>query len=82
MTLEALRDGLAADGCNQTDQVIALITVCIEDGIDTGSEIVSTVSGLGFKKRYVGLLLNKNTGENQNLKQWYRTAEGKYQLHQ
>jgi hypothetical protein len=81
MTLEALRDGLAADGCNKADQVITLITVCIEDGITAGPEILSTVSGLGFNEKYVGIQLSTNAGRNPERYLWVRTAEGPYQLH-
>jgi hypothetical protein len=81
MTLEALRDGLATDGCNKADQVIVLITVCIEDGITAGPEIVSTVSRLGCDQKYVGIQLSKNAGPNTERSRWVRTAEGPYQLH-
>ncbi len=81
MTLEALRDMLAADGCNKADQVITLIKACIEDGITAGPEILSTVSGLGFNEKYVGIQLSKNAGRNSEQSFWVRTAEGPYQLH-
>ena len=81
MSLETLRDLLAADGCNKAEQVITLITVCIENGITAGPEILSTVSGLGFNEKYVGIQLRKNAGRNPERYLWVRTAEGPYQLH-
>lgn len=40
MSLVELQDALIAGGCDKPDQVIALITACIEGGTDTGPEIV------------------------------------------
>ncbi|MFZ1742660.1 MAG: hypothetical protein WAT93_07390 [Pontixanthobacter sp.] len=81
MSLDELRDALVAAGCKQDAQVIALITACIEGGIDTGSEIVSTVSGLGYDKQYVGLMLSNNKGGSAERHRWFRDAEGHYSLH-
>jgi hypothetical protein len=81
MSLKALRDTLAANGCNKADQVIALITACIEDGITAGPEVLSTVSALGFNERYVGIQLSTNASPNPERSLWVRTAEGPYQLH-
>lgn len=81
MSLVKLRDVLVASDCNTADQVIALITACIEGGTDKGSEIVSTVSDLGYKPSYVGLMLSKNAGSSAERHHWFRDAEGYYRLH-
>ena len=81
MSLVTLRDHLIQSKCNQPDQVVTLIKACIESGVDTGPEIVSTVSGLGFVKRYVGLILNKSAGSNPERHEWVRGADGRYRVH-
>lgn len=80
MDLEELRDALIASGSNKAEQVILLITACIEGEINTGSEIVSAVSDLGFDKRYVGKQLSTNAGSNAEGYHWYRDADGDYRL--
>ena len=81
MSLVTLRAYLIETGCNQRDQVVTLIKACIESGIDKGPEIVSTVSGLGFAKSYVGLILNKNAGSHSERYQWVREADGRYRVY-
>ena len=81
MTLAQLRDDLVASECNKAEQVIFLITASIESGIDNGSEIVATVSRLGYKTSYVGLMLSKNAGSSAERYHWFRNAEGHYQMH-
>ncbi|WBY16517.1 hypothetical protein PF049_13155 [Erythrobacteraceae bacterium WH01K] len=81
MRLATLRDYLIRSKCNKPDQVVALIKACIESGIDKGPEIVSTVSGLGLDKRYVGLILNKSAGRNPERHEWVRGADGRYRVH-
>ena len=68
---------------NQHDRVIALIEVCIEQGIDSGKHITAVLSKLGFKKRHVGLLLNElaDLTSASASARWYCEG-GQYKLHQ
>lgn len=68
-------------GCNEADQVIALITVCIEDRTTAGPAILSAVTELGFNQKYVGIQISKNTGRHPVRSRWARTVEGQFRLH-
>ncbi len=81
MTLAALHKMLTASGASKPDQVITLITACIESGIVAGPMIVSTLAELGYDARHVGIILNRNSGPNAALRDWYRADNGDYRLH-
>lgn len=81
MTLESLRDELRAEGFNKHVQVETLIKACIGDGMTRGSEIVATVTALGYEKQHVGLTLDQNTGSNPDYHSWYKDDRGRYRLH-
>ena len=81
MSLKALKDILAADGCNQADQVTTLITACLQDGETDGKKIVRRVADLGFEPRFVGIQLSHNAGSIRGRYLWYKDADGAYRLH-
>jgi hypothetical protein len=71
--LEGLRHDCRRRGCNLHDQVIALISACIDEGLADGSQLVGTVAHLGYKKSHVGWQLRDKLGHF-----WERNAEGVY----
>jgi len=82
MTLEGLHDDLFAAGCNRNELAIALIEACILSGIDSGPDIVRTVSALGHSKPSVGAQLSHNRGNNPVRYRWFKAETGHYRLHQ
>ena len=64
---------LSADtqaGGNKNDSALALITACIEEGIDTRPHIVDTLGRLGWNTQHVALMLKHNAGPNRVAKHW------------
>ena len=61
------------------EEVDTLVASCLLEGITKGTEIVSTVSCIGFPKKYVGLRLNLGRGLNPDQHFWSKDADGCYQ---
>ena len=75
---------LSADtqaGGNKNDSALALITACIEEGIDTRPHIVDTLGRLGWNTQHVALMLKHNAGPNRVAKHWRLDPAGRYHLH-
>lgn len=72
------------DGCgtsNLNDLAIVAIEALIEEGVDTGPQIVGAARSLGFNARHVGAILGRSEGGNPARHRWQRGADGVYRLH-
>lgn len=58
--LEVLRDVCIQIGCDKHEQVQMLVAACIDEGVDTGPEIIATLVKIGFKGSHVGIVLRTN----------------------
>lgn len=58
--LEVLRDLCIQIDCDKNEQVQILVAACIDEGINTGPGIVSTLVEIGFDKSHVGIQLRTN----------------------
>lgn len=79
--LQPLKDSLVATGGSKWEQVIALISFCLEEGLTDGKEVVRVVSELGYSAQFVGIQLSKNEGSNPDRYRWQKLADGTYRLH-
>jgi hypothetical protein len=75
-----LRALMAQCGPNKNDQVIALISACLEDGVNTRRRIVGVGDTLGYKPQHVVTLLNEGVGIDPRRARWLRDGEGTYTL--
>ncbi len=80
MTLADLHKNLVASDCHKNDRVIALITACLECGINTSDAIVAELTTLGYNQRHVRIMLAKNKGHLTSNYPWQRSHDGQYQL--
>mgnify|MGYP001068991244 CR=1 FL=1 len=67
-------------GTNKNDQVIALISACIGEGIVIKKEIIGLVSHLGFNPRHVAKMLDAGTGGDPASGHWRRNSDGTFSL--
>lgn len=81
MILHRLKDHLIASGCNQQEQVLMLIEAHLGDGASVGSDIVRTISDLGYDRRFVGIQLSASAGSNPDRYPWRKSEDGTYCLH-
>ena len=65
---------------NRHDQAIAVITACIDEGIDTRPRIVGMMKHLGFDYRHAAMTLNDAAGIDSDRHRWRRDATGRYSL--
>lgn len=79
-----LRGLLASCGeaSNQNERVTVLISACIDEGINTGPQIVGVVKALGFNPRHVGAMLKNDCGSSPTRHRWLRGTDGIYSLHE
>lgn len=75
--LHAALQGFPPDA-NKHDRAILCIGICVENGIDTMSSIVSTLMKLSFNNGHVGAVLKNNTGTNPARHLWSRDSDGRY----
>ena len=81
MSLHRLKAHLIASGCNKQEQVLTLIEAYLGDGASVGSDIVRTISELGYDGRFVGIQLSKSAGSNPARYLWKKSEDGTYCLH-
>lgn len=81
MTLEELRDRLAADRVNKNEQAIVMIEACLDTGIRQGNEIRTKLIKLGFNGRSIGIQLRTNAGLDPERHRWFKDENGDYRLH-
>ena len=80
---EAERDALFSElrslqaqcGSSKYDQAFALITACIDQGINTAGHIIGVLKTLGFDRRHIGSMLTKGKKS-----YWQRNSDGRYSL--
>ena len=77
--LKRLHVACAAGG-NKNDSAVALITACIEEGIDTRARIIGALEPLGFDYRHVAIQLQRGTGTNAAQDRWRLDPDGRYHL--
>lgn len=77
---ERLQVLAANSGTNRNDQVIALVTACIGESIDTTKHICEVLARLGFKPAHVAMILKTNTGGNPERHLWSKDEAGRYRL--
>lgn len=65
---------------NQYDRVIVLIAACIEEGLTEGKRIVGAIARLDFDKKFVGIQLSKNVGNDPARHLWRKLDDGTYAL--
>lgn len=65
-------------GTSRHDQAIVGINFCIDEGIDTGPQIIGVLKRKDFKSRHVGKLLFDLTGDDPARHLWFKDAEGRY----
>lgn len=73
-------DAACGPDANNYDRVVVLISACIEEGITEGKRIVGAVARLQFNKRFVGMVLTKNAGNDPGRHHWKRLSDGTYRL--
>ncbi len=82
VVLDRLRQLLDACGTsNRHDLVIVAIEALIEEGVNTGPQIIGAARSLGFKACHVGVILGKSEGGNPDRHRWQRGTDGVYRLH-
>lgn len=57
---------------------MALISACLDVGVNTGKEIVGMVGALGFDRKHVGTMLTKETGSVVGHHRWRKATYGVY----
>jgi hypothetical protein len=70
-------DRLLAPDASKHDRAIVLITVCIENEVDVGSQIVAVLAQFGFNPRHIGICLKEGTG-NGPPSYWTKDTNGRY----
>lgn len=79
---DRLRGLMAACGSNKHDVAIALISACIEEGVDTGPRIIGTLRRLELNPGHAARMLKEGTGSDPARHRWQRDEEGRYSLHE
>ena len=76
--------GTLLEGCEGTsrhDQAIAAISFCIDEGINTGPQIIGMLKRKEFNPRHIGLLLHDLAGSDPARHFWWRDGDGVYRCH-
>jgi len=60
--------------------IVIMIAACIEEGMSEGKQITGAMAKLGFKKRYAGLILHKERGNDPKRHCWSRDVTGIYKV--
>jgi len=63
---------------NKHDIVGVLIHACLDEGINTRSQIIGVIKHLGYNSRHVAIVLEKGAGPNPERYFWYCDACGRY----
>lgn len=77
--LSALLRYIAPDS-NRNDQVIALISDCISEGIVKKKEIIGVVVHFGFDRYHVAQFLKYGIGNDPESGHWRRHKDGSFSL--
>jgi len=65
---------------NKHDLVIALITACITEGVNTRREIIAVLVHLGLNNKHVAMMLKEGAGSDPEAYRWRRNEDGVYRL--
>lgn len=81
--LDRLRalDAAIAPHSNRHDRAIILIKECLAEGIDRGTDIIQTLTDLGFDQRHVGKLISDGCGPKPERHHWQKMPDGRYRSH-
>jgi hypothetical protein len=71
----------ACEGANRHDQAIAAISFCIDEGINTGPQIIGMLKRRKFNSRHIGLLLHDLASSDPARHFWWRDGDGVYRCH-
>lgn len=68
-------------GGNKNDTAVALITACLEEGVDTRARIIGALEPLGFNYKHIAIMLQRGTGNTPERDRWRLDMAGRYHLH-
>ena len=79
--MAAIREVLEACGdANANERLIAVITVCIGEGVNTTGWIIGVAKHFGFERKHVGSLLTYSALGKAKSPLWQRDKDGRYSL--
>jgi len=78
--LKTVRDVESESGPNRNDRLVTLIIVCIDNGVDTMSNLIGMLRLLDYNPRHIAKIIRIWTGSNPDRHYWNRDSAGKYYL--
>lgn len=79
--LPGLRQLVHDCGPNRNHAVIAAITACIGEGVNTIGGIIAVLKKLGFNQGHIARFVRSEAGDRPERHRWRENPDGTYALH-